>query len=79
MICIILIRFLEEMGYFTREEFVTNLDRLGVTDNASLKKTILAIEKETMGNTSAFTELYKVRLSFSFYSSFIKCTGLTYK
>lgn len=65
------------MGYFTREEFVPNLDKIGVSDIPSLRKTLLSIEKETMASTSAFTELYKVSFLVFFYLYIISCTCLS--
>jgi len=54
----------EEMGYFKREEFVVNLDKFGVSDITSLRKTVLQIEKETMANAALFTDLYKYAFTF---------------
>lgn len=55
-----LTNYLEEMGYFKREEFVPNLEKLGVNDIDSLRTTLKSAEKEALSNTAQFTDLYKV-------------------
>jgi len=55
----------KRMGYFSRAEFMTGLQKLGVADLEQLKKKLRPLESSILSDQKAFDELYKFAFHFS--------------
>jgi len=54
----------QEMGYFTKQEFTTGLEKLNSYTLANISKSLVTLEQSINSDPSKFLELYKFAFTF---------------